>query len=149
VLTHVAKVELENVGITAIKKLTEKHLEQDKRELHGDNQDGETNVDRLDNRSSSVIASDEKNSVDVVENGSGLCDAKVVDSVHQENSLDGAHWDIFRREDVPKLKEYLKKHSGEFRHIYCSPLKQVKSDLRIRDLNYLLTFSFVFSCFLS
>jgi [histone H3]-dimethyl-L-lysine9 demethylase len=156
VLTHVAKVELETVGITAIKKLTQKHLEQDKRELHGDNQDGETNVDRIDNSSSSVIASDEHNSVRVMENESGrvmesesgLCE-KVVDSVHQENSLDGALWDIFRRDDVPKLKEYLNKHFGEFRHIYCSPLKQVKSDMRIRDLNYLLTFSFIFSCFLS
>ncbi|XP_059292854.1 lysine-specific demethylase JMJ29-like isoform X9 [Lycium ferocissimum] len=42
-----------------------------------------------------------------------------------EEADGGALWDVFRRQDVPKLEEYLRKHFREFRHTYGSPLPQV------------------------
>lgn len=36
-----------------------------------------------------------------------------------------AVWDIFRRHDVPKLTEYLKKHHREFRHMVNLPVNSV------------------------
>ncbi|XP_073221737.1 lysine-specific demethylase JMJ27 isoform X2 [Cicer arietinum] len=42
-----------------------------------------------------------------------------------ETVLGGAVWDIFRRQDVPKLVEYLREHKKEFRHINNQPIDSV------------------------
>ncbi|XP_068639493.1 lysine-specific demethylase JMJ26-like isoform X2 [Aristolochia californica] len=51
----------------------------------------------------------------------------------------GVQWDVFRREDVPKLEAYLSKHCNEFRHTYCSPIKHVAHP--IHDQSFFLNAS--------
>ncbi|XP_019427794.1 PREDICTED: lysine-specific demethylase JMJ25-like isoform X2 [Lupinus angustifolius] len=122
VLTHIADVKLEHKNFVAIDTLKLRHLEQDKKELFRDDQEGETNVG---------MPASSPSTVDDLSNGSELQDVEKVKMKHEsmmsigEDASDGALWDIFRRQDVPKLQEYLKKHFREFRHVHCRPLNQV------------------------
>nr|CAB3487018.1 unnamed protein product [Digitaria exilis] len=60
------------------------------------------------------------------------------DPLAEENQPEGgALWDIFRREDVRKLQQYLKKHAGEFRDCNYEPVNQV--DHPIHDNCFYLT----------
>lgn len=45
--------------------------------------------------------------------------------VKENHTEGGALWDIFRREDVSKLHDYLMKHAVEFRHWNYEPVKEV------------------------
>ncbi|KAK4418955.1 Lysine-specific demethylase [Sesamum alatum] len=55
-------------------------------------------------------------------------------NVGAEKVEGGAIWDIFRREDVPKLEEYLRRHHKEFRHIYGCPVEQVVHPIHDQSL---------------
>ncbi|KAJ1692806.1 hypothetical protein LUZ63_009504 [Rhynchospora breviuscula] len=63
---------------------------------------------------------------------------KTNSSDYSENEeYGGALWDIWRREDVPKLKEYLMKYSREFTHYEKKHVEQV--DHPIHDQSFYLT----------
>lgn len=107
ILTHISEVPNMQPGIGNLKK---KHAEQDLKELY-----------------SSVANKEEM--MEILENSR--------QQVQNVETDDGALWDIFRREDIPKLESYIEKHHKEFRHLYCCPVSQVVHP--IHDQNFYLT----------
>ncbi|XP_063949289.1 lysine-specific demethylase JMJ26-like [Daucus carota subsp. sativus] len=97
VLTHVKEMTFTPSELAKMEQLKEKHRVQDEREIYVEGEMG--------------------NGPEPQREGN--------DTEELQNPESGALWDIYRREDAFKLKEYLRKHFREFRHTYCLPLKQV------------------------
>ncbi|KAJ4893118.1 Lysine-specific demethylase JMJ25 [Raphanus sativus] len=112
VLTHISEVTIkDDKKNSKIEKLKRKHAEQDVKELF-------------------CSVSNYKEKMEILENTSE-------EEVKNLEADGGALWDIFRREDVPKLEKYLLSHHKEFRHFFCSPVSKVVHP--IHDQSFYLT----------
>ncbi|KAM0880038.1 hypothetical protein ACQ4PT_033830 [Festuca glaucescens] len=115
VLMHTAKVVPSEEQQDAIQNLKARHEAQDEKDCCGN-----FAINRNDKCHKSCVGENHASSLNYIDDEEG-----------------GALWDIFRREDAEKLKMYLRKHSKEFRHIYCSPVEKIFNP--VHDETFYLT----------
>nr|GEW24308.1 lysine-specific demethylase JMJ25-like [Tanacetum cinerariifolium] len=135
ILTHAAEAFVGDDQKSAIRELKKSHKAQDKREKNGTLYGC---IDGSWEKKDEYTSNEEEESDHVVSTNTEVINRNLPSGVSQElcnlpefapqedtEETGSALWDIFRREDVTKLQEYLLKHSKEFRHTYCCPVDQV------------------------
>ncbi|XP_051128190.1 lysine-specific demethylase JMJ26-like isoform X2 [Andrographis paniculata] len=122
ILTHTAEVALTDEQTRAIEQLKERHRAQD---------ETESMSQTVEDRGLGVFSVSGGRDIPRLGKKRVFTESKQDDHEHMSCTASagsedgGALWDIFRREDVPKLNEYLRKHSREFRHTFCAPVEEV------------------------
>ena len=136
ILTHTAEVTFTDEQNCVISKLKKAHIAQDEKEHCA-----RERVDECLNEGpwkDHREQEDNKCPVDI----NGKIFPNDMPTISRETTeTGGALWDIFRREDTDMLEAYLRKHSKEFRHTYCSPVEQVL--LYLISLHFFLSLSFM------
>ncbi|KAJ7946328.1 lysine-specific demethylase JMJ25 [Quillaja saponaria] len=140
ILTHTAEVMLSDEQHSAISKLKRVHKAQDERVFLNQEKNSEYLTEET---CESRKCNEEREVLDIIDmdkrNGEWFSNDVPSPGICTEletGETCGALWDIFRREDTPKLEAYLRKHSQEFRHTFCCTVEQVV--LPIHDQSFYL-----------